>query len=163
MRSTELLVDKEEPEFKVDEAQWQKDHWKAMNALSGVRKNKHASIVLSGQKIIADTWTTSRRSTSPTAQPGTSGTGTKTPSCWYAVMMIGKLDRCEGEKIFQVHHANSRGNSQNLRTSRMHQLVGGWAHNACCVWLSLSRCHVCLPWPKCSAESTRFSHRPTLR
>ena len=30
-----------------------------------------------------DTWTTSRRSTSPTAQPGTSGTGTTTPSYWY--------------------------------------------------------------------------------
>ena len=39
-----------------------------------------------GQKIIVDTWTTSRRSTSPAAQPGTSGTVTKTPSYWYAMM-----------------------------------------------------------------------------
>ena len=52
---------------------------------------------MDGQKIIADTWTSSRRSTPPT-QPGTSGTGTKTPSYWY-LMMISKLDRCEREKI----------------------------------------------------------------
>ena len=77
------------------------------------KKNNHKSIVLrwqidesienlrkfmDGQKIIADSWTTSRRSTSATAQPGTSGTGTKTSSSWYPVLMIGKLDRCEREK-----------------------------------------------------------------
>ena len=49
------------------------------------------------RRKFADTWTTSRRSTSATAQPGTSGTGTKTPSSWYPMMMIAKLDWCERE------------------------------------------------------------------
>ena len=53
---------------------------------------------MDGQKIIVCTWTSSRRSTSPTAHLGTSGTGTITPSYWYPTM-TSKLDRCEGEKI----------------------------------------------------------------
>ena len=51
-------------------------------------------------KNFADTWTTSRRSTSPTPHPGIRGTGTRAPSRWYAMMMmIAKLDRCEHEEI----------------------------------------------------------------
>ena len=70
------------------------------------RSKKAQSIVLSilnlrkfmdGQKIIADTWT-SRRPTSPTTQLDTNGTGTKTPSYWYLIM-ISKLDGCKREKI----------------------------------------------------------------
>ena len=90
-----------------------RDHWKAMDAQRGARRTitnpscsdgrmtksiENLRKFMDGQKIIADTWTTSRRSTSATAQPGTSGTCTKTPSSWYPVMMIGKLDRCEREK-----------------------------------------------------------------
>ena len=55
--------------------------------------------VMDGQKNFADTWTTSRRSTSLALHPGISGTGTKTPSCWFLMMMIGKLDRCVHEQI----------------------------------------------------------------
>ena len=53
---------------------------------------------LDGQKMIADSWTTARRSTSPTAQPGTSGTSTETPSYWNP-MMISTLNRYKREKI----------------------------------------------------------------
>ena len=66
-----------------------------------------------GQKIIVGTWTTSRRSSaSPTAHPGTSGTGTKTPSNWCPVM-IRKLDRCEREKISSPPRTNSRFLNEN--------------------------------------------------
>ena len=63
------------------------------NGIENLRK------VMDGQEIIADTWTTSRRSIFPTAKPGTSGTGTKTSSYWYPMMMIDNLDRCEREKL----------------------------------------------------------------
>ena len=36
--------------------------------------------IMGGHKIIVGAWTTSRRSTSPTAHPGTSGSGTITLS-----------------------------------------------------------------------------------
>ena len=89
------------------EAQWQEDHWKAKDgqeeqegtitvpSCSDGRMTKSIENLrkfMDGWKIIADTWT-SRRSTSPTALPGTSGTCTKTPSSWYPMMMMGKLDR----------------------------------------------------------------------
>ena len=55
---------------------------------------------MDGQNF-AHTWTSSRRSTSPTPHPGIRGTGTRAPSRWYAVMMIAKLDRCEHEEILR--------------------------------------------------------------
>ena len=64
--------------------------------------------IMDGLKIIADTWTTSRRSTSPTTQLGTSGTGTKTSSYWYPTMMISKLDRREREKKTSPPHKISQ-------------------------------------------------------
>ena len=39
-----------------------------------------------GQKNIADTWTTSRRSISSAPRPGSRGTGTRAPSRWCAMM-----------------------------------------------------------------------------
>ena len=98
---------------KHGEAQWHRDHWKAMDARGGAWKHDQGSIAISGkrvksieilrkpmdgQKNIADTWTTSRRSTSPTPHPGTTGTGTRAPSHWCAMMMIVKLDRSEQEE-----------------------------------------------------------------
>ena len=98
-----------------------------------------------GQKIIFDAWATSRRSTSPAAQPGTSGTSTKTPSSWYPLMMIGKLDRCEREKC-QTHHAKlsqvfdenkedrtpmfrrTRGHAKDHSTKHCEQTWNGTAH-----------------------------------
>ena len=75
-------------------------HWKARDAHREAKKNKHDSIVfrwlndekyresqeVHGQKLIVRTWHTSRRSTSPTTQSGTSGTGTKTLSYRYPTM-----------------------------------------------------------------------------
>ena len=55
---------------------------------------------LDERKNFADTWTTSRRSTSPAPHPGTRGTGTRTPSHWCALVMIAKPDRCQHEKIW---------------------------------------------------------------
>ena len=55
---------------------------------------------MDGQNF-AHTWTSSRRSTSPTPHPGIRGTGTRAPSRWYAVMMIAKLDRCEHEEMLR--------------------------------------------------------------
>ena len=57
----------------------------------------------------------------------------------------------------------SCGNSQNLRNFPCIYWWGGWARNTCRACCPVSCPHVCLPWPKCSAESTRFSHPPTLR
>ena len=104
------------------DARWQKDHWKARDAherertitipsCSEGRVTKRIESLrkfMDGQKIIVGTWTTSRRSTSPTAHPGTSGTGAKTPSCWYP-MMISKLDRCERNKISSPPRTISQG------------------------------------------------------
>ena len=47
---------------------------------------------MDGQKNIADTWTTSRRSTSIASQPGSRGTGTRAPSRWRVTKRIVKLD-----------------------------------------------------------------------
>ena len=52
-----------------------------------------ASKPMDGQMNIADTWTTSRRSTSLAPHPGIQGTGTRAPSRWHATMKIVKLDR----------------------------------------------------------------------
>ena len=49
---------------------------------------------MDGQKNVADTWTTSRRSTSPTPHPGTRGTCARAPSRWCAM-----INRCEHEEI----------------------------------------------------------------
>ena len=95
------------------EAQWQRDHWKAMDARRGARGKGHDTIVIrwqemestgilrkpvDGPKKIADTWTTSRRSTSPMPHPGTRGTGTRAPSYLFS-MMTSKLDQRKQEKI----------------------------------------------------------------
>ena len=94
---------------KHGEAQWHRDHLKAMDARehgnsiraplkSGGKRMK--SIEILGN--IADTWTTSRRSTSQAPHPGTTGTGTRAPSHWYAkTMMIVKLDRSEQGRVFE--------------------------------------------------------------
>ena len=76
--------------------------------------------LMDGQKKFADTWTTSRRSTSATAQPGTSGTGTKTPSSWYPMMMIAKLDWCEREP--SLLHCQFLGIWQSLWRSFLESL-----------------------------------------
>ena len=52
---------------------------------------------MDGQKNIADTWITSRRTTSPAAHVGKSGTGTRTPSYWNAY--IPKNERAKGHSM----------------------------------------------------------------
>ena len=118
---------------KHGEAQWHRDHLKAMDARehgntiraplqSGGKRMK--SIEILGN--IADTWTTSRRSTSQAPHPGTTGTGTRAPSHWYAkTMMIVKLDRSEQEetlnplrKFSQVFDNNKDDSTTPFRRTR---------------------------------------------
>ena len=96
------------------ETQRQQDHWKAMNARRGAWTRGKDTIKISwkenakyrhspkrfidGKKIIADTWSTSRRSTSFAPHPGIRGTGTRAPPRWRATMRIVKVDRCEQQK-----------------------------------------------------------------
>ena len=54
---------------------------------------------IDGRKNIAETWTTSRRSTSLISHPGIRGIGTRAPSRWYATGRIVKLVQWKQEKI----------------------------------------------------------------
>ena len=96
------------------EAQWQKNSGKAMDVRRGSRKNKHASIMLRWRKkrkvsrSSESSWTEDhRRHLDYLTMIDISYSATwhqrnryETLSCWYPMMMIGKLDRCEREKIF---------------------------------------------------------------
>ena len=90
-----------------------RDYWKSMDAGRGAKqewsrlrcdqveedeKYQNSQKAHGWTEKIADTWTISRRSTSPFPHPGIRGTGTRAPSHWYAMMMIAKLDRWEHEK-----------------------------------------------------------------
>ena len=57
----------------------------------------------------------------------------------------------------------SRGNSQNLRNF-LHTSPGGWVGSQPPFVFDglITRFHWCSSWPKCSADSTRFSDLPTL-
>ena len=91
------------------EAQWQRwmpeeEHGKRVTtpSWSGGKRTERIDILrepMDGQKMFADTSTTSRRSTSPTPHFGTRGTGTRAPSRLFAMVMIAKLDLWKQEKI----------------------------------------------------------------
>ena len=71
---------------------------------SGGNRTRSTEILIEpmdGQKNIADTLTTSRRSTSLFTDPGIRGTGTKAPSRWRATMRIVKLDQLKARKGFK--------------------------------------------------------------
>ena len=71
-------------------------------------KHRNSQTVIDGQKTFAFIWTISLRSTSRTVRHGTTGTSTRSPSRWYAVMMIAKVDRCEHEEILSPLHEFSQ-------------------------------------------------------
>ena len=71
-------------------------------------KHRNSQTVVDGQKNFAFIWTVSLRSTSRTVRHGTTGTSTRAPSRWYAVMMIAKVDRCEHEEILSPLHEFSQ-------------------------------------------------------
>ena len=77
-----------------------------------------------GQKIIVDTWTTSRRSTSPAAQPGTSGTVTKTPSYWYAMMTTSKQGGCRCTDDFFEHSDSCATRYRGFSCEHTHHCFG---------------------------------------
>ena len=99
---------------------------------SGGKRTKSIEILrelTDGQNNFADTWTTSRRSTSPDTAPWHQRHGYETPSCWYAMMMIAKLDRCEREKDFKsttqtltsLRQEQGRQNSKIPKNERVRQ------------------------------------------
>ena len=99
---------------KHGETQWQQDHGKVTNAKRRAKRHGKDTITIwwqqersteilsepmDGRKNIADTWTTSRRSTSLTPHPGIRSTGTRAPTRWQATMRIVKLDQWKQEEI----------------------------------------------------------------
>ena len=116
---------------KYGETQWQQDHWKAVDAKRGAKKQNKATITIrwqqdesteilsspiDGQKNVADTWTTSRRSTSLTSQTGSTG-----PVREPVTLACNEEDRQAGlvkrKKRFQTHYASSRKSSTRTKTT----------------------------------------------
>ena len=79
-----------------------------------MRSTEILSEPMDGPKNLADTWTTSRRSTSLTSHPSIKGTSTKAPSRWRATRRIVKLDQGKQEQI-RTHYEHSRKSSTRTR------------------------------------------------
>ena len=110
---------------KHGETQWQQDHWKAMDVRRGAKKHNKDTITIrwqqdekyrnsqqaDGQKNIADTWTTSRRSTSLTPHLGITGTSTRTPSRWHATKRDRQAGLMKARTVLRPTTTNSRKSS----------------------------------------------------